>query len=350
MACLLLSFIALYLINLMNFPISISKIIAKSSCLWLSITLNALSTASFAQDVSNAFPSKPIHLVVPFPAGGSADIVARMIAKPLSEKLGQAVLIDNKPGADGAIAAQTVALAPADGYTLFMATYGAMSAVPSLHKVTQYDPIKDFTPISSTGKFTMFLFVHPSVDAKTLQDFISYEHKHSGQVNYGTGNVASIVMSAEMESELHMHMTHVPYKGEVPAMNDFITGRIQMMFATPANTLAFVKEGKLRALATLSDKRSHLLPQIPTWHEAGMHELSIAPWSGIFGPAKLPKDITNRISIAINEILLREDVQAEFAKLGFEPLGSTPEKLAEYSKQQLKTWHLAIVGAGILPE
>ena len=334
----------------MNLSISIFKNIAKSSCLWLSIALIAFSNTSFAQAISSVFPTKPIHLVVPFPAGGSADIVARIIAKPLSEKLGQVVVIDNKPGADGALAAQTVALAPADGYTLFMATYGAMSAVPSLHKVTPYDPIKDFTPISSTGKFTMFMFVHPSVDAKTLQDFIAYEHQHPGQMNYGTGNVASIVMSAELESEVHMHMAHVPYKGEVPAMNDFISGRIQMMFATPANALAFVKEGKLRALATLSDKRSPLLPQVPTWHEAGMHELSIVPWSGIFGPAKLPKDITNRISVAINEILLRDDVQAEFVKLGFEPLGSTPEKLAEYSKLQLKTWHLAIEGAGILPE
>ena len=150
----------------MNLSISLLKNIAKSSCLWLSIALIAFSNTSFAQEISSAFPTKPIHLVVPFPAGGSADIVARIIAKPLSEKLGQVVMIDNKPGADGALAAQTVALAPADGYTLFMATYGAMSAVPSLHKVTQYDPIKDFTPISSTGKFTMFMFVHPSVTPK----------------------------------------------------------------------------------------------------------------------------------------------------------------------------------------
>lgn len=334
----------------MNFLLMHQRVFAKPLSLGLLIVWMAFATASVAQDIGAKFPNKPIHLVVPFPAGGSADIVARIIAKPLAEKLGQAVVIDNKPGADGALAAQTVSVAPADGYTLFMATYGAMSAVPSLRKVTPYDPIKDFTPISSTGKFSMFLFVHPSLDIKTLQELIAYEHQHSGQLNYGTGNVASIVMSAEMESYAHMHMTHVPYKGEVPAMNDFISGRIQMMFATPANALAFVKEGKLRALATLSDKRSPLLPQIPTWREAGMHDLSIVPWSGIFGPAKLPKDITNRISLAVNEILLREDVQTEFAKLGFEPFGSTPEKLSQYAIEQLKTWHLAIEGAGILPE
>ena len=334
----------------MNFSMHLYKNKAKLAGLWLAVVCGCVGNFAFSQELAATFPNKPIHMVVPFPAGGSADIVARIIAKPLAEKLGQAVIIDNKPGADGALAAQSVALAPADGYTLFMATYGAMSAVSSLHKVTAYEPIKDFTPISSTGKFSMFMFVHPSVDAKTIKEFIAYEHQHSGKLSYGTGNVASIVISAEIGSEAHMHMTHIPYKGEVPAMNDFISGRVQMMIATPANTLAFVKEGKLRALATLSDKRSPLLPQTPTWREAGMGELSIVPWAGIFGPAKLPKEITNRISIAVNEILVREDVKAEFTKLGFEPFGSTPDKLADYSQQQLKIWHLAIEGAGILPE
>jgi tripartite-type tricarboxylate transporter receptor subunit TctC len=295
-------------------------------------------------------PVKAIHLVVPFPAGGSADLVARILAKPLSEKLGQPVVIDNKPGADGAIAAEAVATAAPDGSTLFMATYGAMSAVPSLHKTVHYNPTKDFTPISTAGKFSMFLFVHPSVEAKTVNEFIAYEHANAGKINYGTGNVASIVMAAEMESAAQLHMTQVPYKGEVPAMSDFIAGRIQVMFATPANTLPFVKEGKLKALATLSDKRSPLLPETPTWHEAGMHDLSIVPWAGVFGPAKLPKSVVQRLSIAINEVLQREDVVSEFAKLGFEPFGSTPEKLDTYAKAQLKAWQTAIQSAGIKPE
>ena len=303
-----------------------------------------------AAETTPTYPNKPIHLVVPFPAGGSADLVARIMAKPLGEKLGQPVVIDNKPGADGAIAAEAVAAAAPDGYTLFMATYGAMSAVPSLHKTTHYDPVKDFTPISSTGKFSMFLFAHPSVPAQTLSEFIAYEHAHVGEVNYGTGNVASIVMAAEMESQAKLHMTQVPYKGEVPAMTDFVAGRIQLMFATPANALPFVKEGKLKALATLSDKRSPLLPETPTWHEAGMHDLPIVPWAGVFGPAKLPKDMARHLSQAINEVLLREDVNAEFAKLGFEPFGSTPEKLNAYTKKQLKAWHSAIQSAGLTPE
>jgi hypothetical protein len=272
------------------------------------------------------------------------------MAKPLGEKLGQAVVIDNKPGADGAIAAETVAAAAPDGYTLFMATYGAMSAVPSLHKAMHYDPVKDFTPISTAGKFSMFLFAHPSVPAQTLNEFIAYEHTHTGEVYYGTGNVASIVMAAEMESQAKLHMTQVPYKGEVPAMTDFVAGRIQLMFATPANALPFVKEGKLKAFATLSDKRSPLLPETPTWHEAGMHDLPIVPWAGVFGPAKLPKDMALRLSKSIQEVLLREDVNTEFAKLGFEPFGSSPNRLDTYAKKQHKAWQTAIQSAGLQAE
>ena len=143
--------------------------------------------------------------MVPCPAGGSADLVARILAKPLAQKLGQAVLVDNKPGADGAIAAEAVAIAAPDGYTLFMATYGAMSAVPSLHKTVHYDPINDFTPITTLGKFSMFLFAHPSLPVQTVAELITYEHAHEGQVNYGTGNVASIVMSAEMDVQTKSH-------------------------------------------------------------------------------------------------------------------------------------------------
>lgn len=306
-----------------------------------------LISCAYAQD---NYPTHAIHLVVPFPAGGSADLVARIIAKPLAEKLKQPILIDNRPGADGALAAETVSLSQADGYTLFMATYGAMSAVPALHKSVPYDPIKDFTPITMTGVFSMFLFVHPSISVNSVQELIAYEHAHSGQLNYGTGNTASILMSAEMASHSHLNMTQVPYKGEVPAMNDLISGRIQLMFATPANTLPFVKEGKLRALATLSNKRSPLLPQTPTWQESNMPEFDVIPWSGIFGPAKLPKEITDRLAHAVNEVLQRDDVISEFAALGFEPIGSTPETLAVFSKNQLSKWHSAVNKAGISQE
>ena len=157
-------------------------------------------------------------------------------------------------------------------------------------------------------------------------------------------------MSAEMDVQTKSHTLQVPYKGEVPAMTDFVAGRIQLMFATPVNALPFVKEGKLKVLATLSDKRSPLLPETPTWAESGMHELSIVPWAGIFGPQHLPAHITQTLAAALNDILQRPDIASELAKLGFEPSGSSPGALAAYTQSQLKAWHTAIHSAGLNPE
>jgi tripartite-type tricarboxylate transporter receptor subunit TctC len=299
---------------------------------------------------AQAYPTRPIRLIVPFPPGGAADIVARVIGRPLSEMLGQPIIVENKPGADGAIAAEAVAKSDPDGYTLFMATYGAMSAVPALHKNTLYDANTDFSPITSTGKFALFLFVHPSVPARTLSELIDYAHAHPGTLNYATGNAGAIVATAELSSLAKLDMVHVPYKGEVPAMADFLTGRVQVMFATPSNTLTEVKEGKLHALVTLLDTRSSLLPQVPTMAESGMPSLPIAFWAGLFGPANMPRDITDRLSLAVRAILKREDIRMELAKQGFKPNGSTPEQLAAYVKDQLGVWSRAIHDAGIKPD
>jgi tripartite-type tricarboxylate transporter receptor subunit TctC len=294
-----------------------------------------------------SFPNKPIRLIVPFPAGGSADLVARAMTQALADKLGQTVIVDNKPGADGAIAADAVASAEPDGHTLFFATYGAMSAVPFLHKKVHYDPLKDFTPISGTGQFSMFLFAHPDLPVKTVQQLIAYAKTHPGEINYGTGNVASIVLGSALNLESALHMTPVPYKGEVPAMSDFVMGRIQIMFATPTNALPLVKEGRLHALASLSEKRSPLLPDVLTWRELGMHTLPIDTWSGVFGPAKLPRPIALRLSQAIHDVLALPEVQAQLVKQGFEAASTTPEQLAAYAKLQLKAWHTAIESAGL---
>ena len=327
-----------------------TKACASSIFTLLLVVLNYLNPPHASAEAVNAYPSRPIRLVVPFPPGGSADMVARVIAKPLGELLGQAIFIDNKPGADGAIAAEYVAQAEPDGYTLFMATYGAMSAVPMLHKNIHYDAVTDFTPITATGKFAFFLFVHPSVPARTLPELIEIARQHPGLLNYGTGNTGAIVATSELSVANKIEMTHVPYKGEVPAMNDFLAGRVQVMFATSANALPWVKEGKLRAVVTLLDKRSPLLPDVPTMAESGLHNLHIVPWSGVFGPAKMPAQLTNRLSVAINEILSRPDIQSEFAHQGFEGAGSSPEQLQVYVKDQLKVWGRTIQLAGLKPE
>jgi tripartite-type tricarboxylate transporter receptor subunit TctC len=295
-------------------------------------------------------PNRAVHLVVPFPPGGSADQVARIIAVQLAEDLHQPVVVDNRPGADGAVAAEWVAHAAADGHTLFMATYGAMSAVPGLRKRTGYDPVADFTPITATGKFAFFLFTHPSIPARTPKELIDFVQAHPGQVNYGTGNAGSIVATAELAAMAGLTMTHVPYRGEVPAMADFIAGRVQLMVATPTNMLNWVREGKLRAIATMMDRRSDLLPEVPTFAESGLPTLPVDPWAGVFGPANMSRSITTRLSALINAILLRPSVRAEFTRQGFEPNGSTPEQLAIYVRSQLKAWAGAIDLAGLKAE
>ncbi|MEI7515443.1 MAG: tripartite tricarboxylate transporter substrate binding protein [Betaproteobacteria bacterium] len=314
---------------------------------WLVASLQ-LATAQVEHP--DAYPKHPIHLVVPFPAGGAADIVARVIAKPLGEALGQPVLVDNKPGADGAIAAEAVAKSAPDGYTLFFATYGAMSAVPAMRKQLPYEVLTDFTPVISAGKFAFFLFAHPSVPANTLAELIAYVHQHPGELNYASGNTGAIVATAELATSAHLAMNHIPYKGEVPAMNDFLAGRVQLMFATPANALPWVKEGKLKALVTLQDQRSALLPSVPTMAESGMKNLSIVPWAGVFGPAKMPVALVQRLNAEIGAILKRPDVESEFAKQGFEAHASSPAELAAYAKEQLVVWRKAIQLAGIEPE
>jgi tripartite-type tricarboxylate transporter receptor subunit TctC len=315
----------------------------------ISVGLAGLSVVSQAAP-ADLDPSRPVHLVVPFPPGGSADQVARIIALQLADELRQPVVVDNRPGADGAVAAEYVAHATPDGHTLFMATYGAMSAVPGLHKRTGYDPVTDFTPITTTGKFAFFLFTHPTLPGRTPKEVIDFIRAHPGQVNYGTGNAGSIVATAELASMAGLTMTHVPYRGEVPAMADFLSGRVQLMVATPTNMLNWVREGKLRAIATMMDKRSDLLPDVPTFAEAGLPALPVDPWAGVFGPANMPHAITTRLSSLINVILSRQAVRAEFMRQGFEPKGSSPDQLANYVRSQLKAWAGAIDLAGLKAE
>ena len=331
-------------------PFNFTHALAFLWCAVATLGLDLQAHAQASMSDASAYPYKSVHLIVPFPAGGALDMVARIIAKPLGEQLGQTVVVDNKPGADGAIAAEFVAKSNPDGYTLFMATYGAMSALPSLHKALPYDVIKDFTPITNTGKFEFFLFTNAAVPAHQLSDFFAHVKAHPGEINYGTGNVGGIVGSAELASQQQLHMVHIPYKGEVPLMNDLLSGRIHMMIGTPANALEFVKAGKLNALVVFADQRSPLMPSVPTMTKSGYKNLSSVAWSGIFGPAKMSPTISALLSKNINALMQHLDVQQAFAKQGFESKGSTPAELGHYVKEQLRAWGTSIEMAGLISD
>jgi tripartite-type tricarboxylate transporter receptor subunit TctC len=304
-----------------------------------------LSFAAYAQ-----YPNKPIRVVVPFPAGSSTDIVTRVLAASVSQAVGQQLVVDNKAGADGAIAAADVAKAAPDGYTLLMATNSPMSAVPALKKIPPYDPVADFTPITDVGRYTFFILVHPSVPAKTLGELIDYARANPGKLNYATGNTTGIVSSAYFASLAGIQLVHVPYKGEPQALTDLVAGRVQLMFCSSGTSMPQIRDGKLRPLVTTLGKRSHLLPEVPTIAEAGMPQFSITSWAGLFGPAKMPREIVERLNREFGAAMARADVQAAMEKQAFALTPSTPGELAAFVKEQMESYRRILRAAGVEPD
>ena len=296
------------------------------------------------------YPSKPIRIVVPFAAGGAADAMIRIVAQPLSETLGQPVLVENRPGAEAAIGGEVVAKSAPDGYTILFSGPTTMLGVPILRKNPPFDVIADFAPITSVGKFAFFLVVHPSVPAKTLSELIDYARANPGRLNYATSTVGDVLAFAQLKSLANVDMVRVPYKGGAPATPDLLSARVHLMFTTGSSVVPLVKEGKLRALATLLPGRSSLLPSVPTIAEAGMPRLTVVPWTGLFAPAKTPKDIVERLSREVNVILKRPEIRGQFEKQASEPAGSTPGELGAFLKQQLVEWRDAARAAGLSPE
>ena len=308
----------------------------------------ALCLASLLAPGAQAqYPSRTIRFIVPFPPGGLADYVARVVAQPLAQALGQQLLVDNRPGADGALAGTLTMKATPDGYTLFFATNSPLSAVPALHKNPPYDPIADFTPISLMGRFTFFLYVTPSLPVRTLSELIEYARANPGKLNYGTGNTSAIVATAQLKLLAGLDMAQIPYKGDAPTTTDMLGGRIQLAFMATVPGLTQAKEGRLRLLAVLLPQRSALAPEVPTIAEAGMPGISISPWGGAFGPAKLPGAVVQRLSREFNTVLSRPEVREKLAGQGFEPQASTSAELAVYTRDQLQTWKRVIREAKI---
>ena len=296
------------------------------------------------------YPSKPIRLIVPFPPAGAADLSARTLAQPLSQALGQPIVVENRPGADGSIAADLVAKAAPDGYTLFFGTNTAMCGVPAMRKEPPYNSLTDFTPISLVGTFGFFLFTNPAVPALTLRELIDYARANPGKLNYATGNSTSVLASARLKSQERLDMVEIPYKGDAPATSDLVAGRVQLMIATPGTAVPFVKEGRLRALVTLAASRSPLLPDVPTNAEAGMPPLAITPWAAIFGPAKLPKDIVDRVARAVSTVVVQPEVRAQLERYAFDAKSSSPEELGVYLKEQVDVWIRTARDVGIVPD
>ena len=311
----------------------------------LSFALAVLCTGAGAQ-----YPNKPIRLIVPFPAGGAAELGARIYAQPLGQALGQPVVVEAKPGGDGVIAADLVMKSAADGYTLLYATNTAFSWVPATRKNPPYDPALDFTPVSLVGYFGFFLFSHPSVPANTAAELIAYARANPGKLNYGTGNSTSILMTAQLKLAEKLDVVEVPYKGDAPLTIDLLAGRVHFAIATPGSAAPQVKAGKLRALAAMFPNRSPLLPEVPTAAEAGLGKVTVTPWGGVFGPAKMQREIADRLARELAVVLRRDDVREGMGRLAFEPRSSTPDELTAFLKEQTESWTRTARAAGIVPE
>ncbi len=296
------------------------------------------------------FPTKPIRIVVPFAAGSTTDVITRILAQPMQQAMGQTLVMDNRPGSDGALAGDMVARAPADGYTLLMATNSPLSAVPHLRKKPPYDALKDFAPISLAGYYTFLVAVHPSVPAKSLRELHDHARANPGKLNYATGNTSSIVITALLHSQAGVKMLHVPYKSEPPAIVDLISGQVQVMVTSYSTVAAHLREGRLRALALALNQRSPLLPNVPTVVESVMTQFTITPWAGVFAPARTPKTVVERLNREINAALKRLEIRTQLEQQAFAGAGSTPEALGVWVKDQYQIWGAAMREAGIQPE
>lgn len=298
----------------------------------------AMSLIAAAQ-AQTAWPAKPIKILVGYAAGGSTDVTARIIAQALSERLGQPVLIENRAGAGGNIAAEAAAKADPDGYTLLMATSSTFATNPALYKSLPFDVQADFAPIAVTAFIPNLMVVNPAVPANNLKDFIAYAKANPGQLNYGSaGNGTSQHISGALFSSLAgVQMTHIAYRGGAPAVNDLLGGQIHVLFAPLVEVVQQVRAEKLRALGITTAKRSPLLPEVPTIAET-LPGYEVTLWNGLLAPAKTPPEIIDRINRAAIDALRSEEVKAKLAEQGSEPVGNTPAEFKAFIGSELAKW------------
>lgn len=296
------------------------------------LVASTLSSVALAQTAAPTFPSKPLRLVVGFSAGGAADVLTRIMAGSLSKQLGQQVIVDNKPGADGILAAVEVQRAAPDGHTLLMGTNTTMVAVPSLRPNPPFDPFKDFTPLSSAGQFSYFLIVPPTLPANNVKELLALLEANPGKYNSASSNSAAELAMIQLVGQ--RKVVNARYKGDVQALTDLVGGSIQMIFTTGTQAPSFVRDGRAKALVTLQAERSPLLPNVPTAKELGLGNLTILPWAGFFGPAGLPPAVTARLSAELQKALDQPEVKAQLAQQGFEGYGMSAPQFAAFFRKQ----------------
>jgi len=295
-----------------------------------------------------AYPRGPVSLVVPFPAGGPTDAMARQLAQRLSDRLGQQVVVDNKGGAGGSIAAEAVAKAKSDGQTLFFGTTGTLAINPSLYSKLRYDPVKDFAPVSLMATTMNVLVVNPELPARNVGELIKLAKTKPNTMTFGSaGNGSSNHLSGELfSSSAGIEITHVPYKGSAPALTDLLGGRLTMMFDTIAQQTGNVAAGKVRALAVTGSKRSPLLPDVPTVQEAGLKDFDVTIWFGVLAPAGTPAPVVERLNREIVAVMSTDEMKKRMQTDGAEARSTSPEEFAALIKRDMAKWGPLVKASG----
>jgi tripartite-type tricarboxylate transporter receptor subunit TctC len=302
--------------------------------------------------VAQPYPAKPVRLVVPFPPGGSTDLVGRIIGQQLAESTGQQFVIDNRGGAGGTIGVEHVARAAPDGYTLVLGHIGTFGSGPSLYSKLPYDPIRDFAPIGLVGGVSNLAVVHPSLPVKTVKELVALARRNPGKLNYGSAGTGS---ASHLQVEFFKLLTktdvvHVPYKGTGPMVVDLVAGQTQLTITGVPGLLGQVKAGRLRPIAAASEKRLALFPDIPTGIESGLPGFVVSTWYGPLAPAKTPAAIVTRLNGELQKMVQRREILDRFANEGIEPMSGTPEQYAAHIKSEIARWEKVIKAAGIKPQ
>lgn len=314
----------------------------------IAVSIFAVSAAGAAE----RFPVKPVRIVVPFPAGGSTDLIARQLGQRLTESWSQPVLIDNRSGAGGVIGSDVVAKSAPDGYTLVMGSVSTHAIIPHINPKLPYDPIADFAAITEIARFPSMLVANSALPVKTVKQLVALAKQRPGQLTYASnGNGTNSHLAGEMlKAAAGIDMLHVPYKGAAPAIADVVAGHVAMMFTGVANGISYVKSGRLRAIAVASMERSPSLPEVPTIEESGVRGVDVTIWLGLWGPAALPSELVSRLNADVVAALKNPKVRELFAAQDAQAVGSTPAEFAARVREELARWRKIVQAANIKPE
>lgn len=310
--------------------------------LWLALSISALTI--FTPAASQTYPMMPIRLIVANPPGGGVDTMARIVAQKLIDRLGQQIIVDNRPGAAGTIGVGLLAKAPANGYVLGMGNTATLAIAPTLYPKLPYEPLKDFTPIALLGIQPLMIVVHPSLPVRTVKELIALAKARPGEINYSTGGSGTPPhLAAELFQQVTgVNFVHVPYKGGTPAVTAVVSGEVGIMFGNMVPALPHMRAGRLRALAVTSAQRWQTLPHLPTVMESGVPSYDIVQWYGVLGPSGLPAPVVDKLSMEIAQVLQLEEIRENFANQGVVVLGGGPEAFAIFLRKEIKKWGDAV--------